>query len=488
MATDLAYSGAALNAARKHARLLLVDDDEEACRMLGEVLERESYEVRRGLSVKDGLALFEREGPFDAVLTDLRMPEASGLDLLAAIRERDPDALVLVLTAFGDAGAAGEAIRAGAYDFISKPYDLAELRNTLARALERRKLATAKQELAGLTPVAASAITRGTLVGHSPGIIDVMKQVARVASTQASVLILGETGTGKELVARTIHRFSERADRRMVSVNCSALAEGLLESELFGHVKGAFTGAVSSRPGIFREADKGTVFLDEIGDITPGLQARLLRVLQEQEIVPVGSESPVKVDVRVIAATHRDLAAMVREKQFREDLFYRLNVVTIRLPPLRERRQDIPLLIDHFLTTLAARHNRGPVAIDPAAQALLLAWDWPGNVRELENVLERAMVLAELDVIGPEHLPESLRMAGPQLDSTAVPPSVSVQHVGEEAAATELVSLDELDRRHVFRVLAATRGNREESARILGISRRTLTRMIQRWHWTPGAS
>jgi DNA-binding NtrC family response regulator len=469
----------------RSTRLLLVDDDEEACRMLAEVLERESYEVHRALSAKEGLALFEREGPFAAVLTDLRMPEASGLDLLAQVRERDPEALVLVLTAFGDAGAAAEAIRAGAYDFISKPYDLTELRGTLARALERRKLATAKQELVASLP-AEPALARGTLVGHSPGIIGVMKQVARVAATQASVLILGETGTGKELVARTIHRFSERAARRLVAVNCSALAEGLLESELFGHVKGAFTGAVANRPGIFREADRGTVFLDEIGDISPGLQARLLRVLQEQEIVPVGSEIPVNVDVRVIAATHRDLGAMVRERQFREDLYYRLNVVTIDLPPLRERRQDVPLLIDHFLTTLAARHGRGPVAIDPAAQALLLAWDWPGNVRELENVLERAMVLAELDVIGPEHLPEVLRTAG-GLSSTRAR-EVSAPAADPPTTSVELVTLDELDRRHVFNVLAATRGSREESARLLGISRRTLTRMIQRWHWTPGAS
>lgn len=484
METDFARAARPMSRTSRSARLLLVDDDEEACRMLGEVLERESYEVHRALSVKEGLALFEREGPFEAVLTDLRMPEASGLDLLAQLRERDPDALVLVLTAFGDAGAAAEAIRAGAYDFISKPYDLTELRGTLARALERRKLATARQELVASSPP-EPVLARGMLVGHSPGIISVMKQVARVGATQASVLILGETGTGKELVARTIHRFSDRAERRLVAVNCSALAEGLLESELFGHVKGAFTGAVANRPGIFREADHGTVFLDEIGDISPGLQARLLRVLQEQEIVPVGSEIPVKVDVRVIAATHRDLDAMVRERQFREDLFYRLNVVTIVLPPLRERRQDVPLLIDHFLTTLAARHSRGPVAIDPAAQALLLAWDWPGNVRELENVLERAMVLAELDVIGPEHLPAGLRASGglPSTPAPGVSPSAD-----PAAPAVELVPLDELDRRHVFRVLAATKGSREESARILGISRRTLTRMIQRWHWTPGAT
>ncbi len=452
-------------------RLLLVDDDVEACRLLAEVLTREAYQISRALSVEEALAAVDREPPFDAVLTDLRMPQASGLDLLAELRRRNPDALVLVLTAFGDAAGAAEAIRAGAYDFISKPYDVAALRQTLSRALSRRQLAATRtsRPIPGGRPPSNT-----TLVGHSPPIINVMKQVARVAPSQATVLITGETGTGKELVARTIHRFSDRADQRMVAVNCSALAEGLLESELFGHVKGSFTGAMSNRAGLFREADQGTVFLDEIGDISPGLQSRLLRVLQEQEIVPVGAETPVKVNVRVIAATHRDLPAMVRARTFREDLYYRLNVVTIPLPALRERRQDVPLLIDYFLTRLAARHGRGPVAIDPVAQSRLLAWNWPGNVRELENVLERALVLAELDVIGPEHLPDLLGDPIP-----AEQPAVAAP------AGTALVTLDELDRQHVFRVLEATRGNREESARILGISRRTLTRMIQRWQWTP---
>jgi DNA-binding NtrC family response regulator len=470
-------------------RLLLVDDDEEACRMLAEVLARESYDVSRALSTREALALVDRAGPFDAVLTDLRMPEASGLDLLTELRARDPEALVLVLTAFGDGAGAAEAIHAGAYDFISKPYDLGELRQTLARALARRQQVADRQS-APEERLSRPARPAGGLVGHSPSIITVMKQVARVAPTQATILITGETGTGKELVARTIHKFSDRADRRMVAVNCSALAEGLLESELFGHVRGAFTGAVSSRPGLFREADRGTIFLDEIGDISPGLQARLLRVLQEQEIVPVGAEQPIKVDVRVIAATHRDLPAMVQERKFREDLYYRLNVVTVHLPPLRERRQDIPLLIDHFLTTLAARHGRGPVAMDPAAQSLLLAHDWPGNVRELENVLERALVLAEIDVIGPEHLPEQLR-GSPGTGGPPAPTGPAPAPEGAPQAAVtgqvDLVSLDELDRRHVFRVLAVTGGSREESARILGISRRTLTRMIQRWGWKPGA-
>jgi DNA-binding NtrC family response regulator len=461
----------AVETAEGTARLLLVDDDEAACRLLSEVLERDSYRVVSALSADEAITKLEGEGPFDAVLTDLRMPQKSGLDLLRFLRNRDPEALVLVLTAFGDAAAAAEAIRAGAYDFISKPYDIARLRETLGRALGRRRLA---RRPAG--PPGAATSDAGdslALVGHSPAIIDVMKTVARVAASQATVLVLGETGTGKELVARTVHRYSDRASRRFVTVNCSALAEGLLESELFGHVRGAFTGAATSRPGLFREADKGTLFLDEIGDISPGLQARLLRVLQEQEIVPVGSETPIKVDVRVIAATHRDLPEAVRTGRFREDLYYRLDVVTLRLPPLRERRQDIPLLVDHFLRTLSVRHGRDPVAMDSEAQRRLLAYDWPGNIRELQNVLERAVLLAEQGVIGPEHLATSVRPAVAALAESASPASAALR------------PLEDVERDHVIRVLAATGGNREESSRILGISRRTLTRMIQRWGLPP---
>jgi len=456
------------------ARLLLVDDDEEACRLLAEVLEREAYDVVPALSADEALSKVNESGPFDAVLTDLRMPGKSGLDLLRKLRERDPAALVLVLTAFGDAGAAGEAIRAGAYDFISKPYDLAALRETLARSLGRRRLAGVRRDSSETDPADSNGRSAGpALVGHSPAIIEVMKTLARVAPSQATVLVLGETGTGKELVARTIHHFSERADRRFVAVNCSSLAEGLLESELFGHVRGAFTGAGTSRPGLFREADHGTLFLDEIGDISPALQARLLRALQEHEIVPVGSEAPVRIDVRVLAATHRDLPELVRQGRFREDLYYRLNVVTLTLPPLRARPQDIPLLIDHFLRELAERHGRGPVAVDPEAQRRLLAYDWPGNIRELQNVLERAMLLAEQDVIGAEHLPPNVR--APRTATASAAPS-------EPASPGPLRSLDEVDRDHVLRVLGAMRGNRDDTSRVLGISRRTLSRMILRWN------
>ncbi len=483
----------------KRARLLLVDDDEAACRLLAEVLEREAYSVVPALSADEALLKVAEAGPFDAVLTDLRMPHKSGLDLLRVLRERDPAALVLVLTAFGDADAAGEAIRAGAYDFISKPYDLAALRETLARSLGRRRLAGMRRDTdheAGLGRAAPSA--EPALVGHSPAIIEVMKTLARVAPSQATVLVMGETGTGKELVARTVHRYSDRADRRFVAVNCAALAEGLLESELFGHVRGAFTGAASARPGLFREADHGTLFLDEIGDVSPALQARLLRAVQEHEVVPVGSEAPVRVDVRVIGATHRDLPELVRQGRFREDLYYRLNVVTLTLPPLRARRQDIPLLIDHSLRALVVRHGRGPVAVDPEAQRRLLTYDWPGNIRELQNVLERAMLLAEQDVIGPEHLPPEVRppLGDGSGAASAVGESTATSGAGPEvesvandhawggalpAAAPQLRSLDEVDRDHVLRVLTATRGNRDETSRILGISRRTLSRMIQRW-------
>jgi len=311
-------------------RVLIVDDDAAACRLLAEVLEREGHEVTTALSAREAMAQVDEHGAFDAVVTDLRMPAASGLDLLRHLRERDPDALVIVLTAFGDAAVTAEAIHAGAYDFISKPYDLAAVRETVTRAVDRRRLAQRERE----HPTHAPAVKDGAdesaapvLVGRSPAIIEVVKTLTRVARSQATVLLQGESGTGKELAARTLHHWSDRAARGFVAVNCSSLTETLLESELFGHVKGAFTGAAGARPGLFREADRGTIFLDEIGDVSPGLQARLLRVLQEKEVIPVGAEVAIPVDVRVVAATNRDLLDLVREGRFREDLYYRLNVV-----------------------------------------------------------------------------------------------------------------------------------------------------------------
>jgi two-component system response regulator HydG len=442
--------------------ILVVDDDAPAARLLTEVLTREGYTVTMALSVQEAVAALEAGARFDAALTDLRMPGSSGLDLVREMKARDPAAIVLVLTAFGNAQAAAEAIARGAYDFVSKPVDLSQLRLALARALERRRLevenrALRRREVDGEPE---------RIVGGSPQMIELMKQAARVAPTPATVLVVGETGTGKERVARLVHEYSTRAAGRFVAVNCGSLAEGLLESELFGHVKGAFTGAIAARPGLFREAAGGTLFLDEVGDVSPALQVRLLRALQEREVVPVGAEAPVPVDVRLIAATRRDLPAMVRAGTFREDLFYRLHVVTLALPPLRERRQDLPALVDHFLRLTASRLGRGPIGIEPGAQAALLAYDWPGNVRELENVIERAVVLAAHDVLSADDLPSEMR-GGPA--PVPGPPR------------GELLPLEEVDRRHVLRVLEAVGGNREEAARILGISRRTLSRMAQRW-------
>ncbi len=453
--------------ARSPARLLVVDDDSAAVGLLAEVFDREGFKTHSATSVQGALEQLRTVGAFDLVLTDLRMPGGSGLDLLKVICDRYPQTIVIVLTAFGDTATAAEAIRAGAHDFISKPYDIEELRRMIARALDRRDHPAVAADPAG----GGAAPSPEQMVGRSPGMIEVMKTIARVAPSQASILIFGETGTGKELVARTVHQFSDRSKNKFVGVNCSALAEGLLESELFGHVKGAFTGAVSARPGLIREAEGGTLFLDEVGDISAALQARLLRTLQEKEVLPVGSETPVPVDVRVVAATHRDLSAMVRDGRFREDLYYRLNVVTITLPPLRDRRQDIPLLIDHFLQLLAEKHGRGPVGLDREAQAALLAYDWPGNVRQLVNVLERALVVAAQDVIGPEHLPGEIR-GGERRELT----EQTAQQGG-----VRMVPLAQVEREHVLAVLEASGGNRERAARTLRISRRTLTRMLQRW-------
>jgi DNA-binding NtrC family response regulator len=443
-------------------RLLLVDDDEAACTLLAEVLERESYSVVRALSGAEALERVDRDGPFDAVLTDLRMPGSSGLELLRDLRARDANAIVFVLTAFGDAAAAGEAIRAGAHDFISKPYDLGQLRVTIGRALARSKLASSTRG-APVSPAAALRASEPTLVGHSPAIIEVMKTVARVAPSQASVLIFGETGAGKELVARAIHRYSDRAQRKFVAVNCSALAEGILESELFGHVKGAFTGANVARPGLFREADGGTLFLDEIGDISPAMQTRLLRVLQERVYEPLGGVEPVRADVRVIAASNKSLDALVREGKFREDLFYRVNVVRLELPALRDRREDLPLLIDHLVARFNRLKGRDIASVSDTVLARLMEYDFPGNVRELENVIEHAFALCRGGLIEMAHLPPKLRGDEAGL-GTRLPSGLTL-------AAMERLLIRDALRKH--------EGNRAASARELGIDASTLFRKIK---------
>jgi DNA-binding NtrC family response regulator len=443
------------------ARIFVVDDDTSSRELLSRILASEGHQV---VALSDGREALERLArepvPPDLVVSDIRMGEVDGLQLTDTLRARAPDTPVILVTAFGNIDGALDAIRRGAVEYISKPYDVDGIKLVVARALEQRRLA---MENRALRRDLRDKYRLENVVGRSEAMLQVYKTAARVAATGATVLIEGESGTGKELVARAIHATSPRAQRPFVAVDCGAIAEGVLESELFGHARGAFTGAQATRRGLFEEANQGTLFLDEIGDIGPNLQARLLRALQEGTIRRVGTNEPIAVDVRVVAASNKDLAQAVKEGRFREDLFYRLNVVTIRIPPLRDRREDIPLLAEHF----AAKHGRAEGAtISPAARAFLVSYDWPGNVRELENVVARALALNPSGVIMPEDLPDHVRGARPAPGA----------HAG--VLVHDRPTLEELDRRYAAQVLQETGGNKTRAAEILGIDRKTLYRLI----------
>ncbi|HTM57974.1 MAG TPA: sigma-54 dependent transcriptional regulator [Candidatus Udaeobacter sp.] len=439
-------------------RVLVVDDEPEVARVIARLAESFGHEVVIAKSVDEALARFG-EAPFDVVLTDLRLGREDGLALLRSLQSRAPDVPVVVITGQATIDSAMEAIGQGAYDYLAKPIERGAIGDLLSRALERRRLAeAARSQSADFAPPYALE----NIAGHSAAMIDVYKTVARVAAGRSSVLILGESGTGKELVARSLHSQSARRDRRFVPVNVSAIPEGLLESELFGHVRGAFTGATSARRGLFEEAHQGTLFLDEIGDLSPMLQAKLLRVIQEQSLKPVGGNEEVKVDVRIVAATHRHLEEMVRKGTFREDLYFRINVVSIALPALRERPEDIPVLIEHFLRKFEQQNRVPAPRCTPGALSALMSYNWPGNVRELENVVERAVLLSRDGAITLEALPPHV------LGGSAPRP------------LPQFPTLDQTIDRYVTQVLHHTRGNRTEAARILGISRRTLHRMEER--------
>ena len=445
------------------SRVLIVDDDRETCRFMSELLEEPGREIETAQTPDEALAAVAAS-PFDLVLSDINLDaRLDGLDLLRAFKERDPDVEVVLISAFGSLETALEAVKAGAFDFVSKPVDIGQVREVVERALARRARAGGGEPEPSLAP---SRLVPDGLVGRSGAMLAVYKQIALACASDAPVLVTGETGTGKELVARAIHRHGPRAERAFVPVNCGAIPEGLLESELFGHVRGAFTGAVADKKGLFEQAHGGTIFLDEVGEMSPALQVRLLRALELGEVRPVGGARVLNVDARVVAATHRDLERAVKEGGFRQDLFYRLNVFSIRVPPLRDRRDDVPLLARHFLAVFAQR-GRPRVALTPAATAALAAHDWPGNVRELENTLERLTVAARGGTIDVPDLPESLR-------GRRVPAM-------EEAVFAGLPSLDEMEKRYLRHVLAAVRGNRSRAAEVLGIDRRTLYRMAERF-------
>ena len=440
--------------------ILVVDDDAVARQLLAEALRKDGYDVEIAAGGADAIALGETKR-FDVVLTDIRMGEVDGLAVLREFRQRSPETAIVLLTAFGSMDGAIEAIKQGAYDYLAKPFKKEEIRLVVRRSLEHSRLVRENARIRGELRERQGS----PLIGSSPAMLEVYKLVARVSAGKSTVLLEGESGTGKELAARAVHANSPRRDRPFVPVNCAALPETLLESELFGHERGAFTGAVASKRGLFEAADQGTLFLDEIGDIGPALQVKLLRVIQEQEVRHVGGTASVKVDVRIVAATNRDLAQMVKDGKFREDLFYRLNVVRIVMPPLRERREDIPMLAHHFLQKATVSSNQPVRGFVPETMALLERYHWPGNVRELENVIERTVSLAPGPLIMPDDLPETVRKA------EAAPAG------GDES----LLSLEEVEKRHLGKVLRETGGNKVRAARILGIDRRTLYRMAERF-------
>ncbi len=443
--------------------LLVVDDDQAMREMLAALFEDHGYGVVGADSADAALELVaSRE--FDAVLSDIRMPGKSGIELVSELHAMRPDMPVVLMTAFGSMESAIEAMRVGATDYITKPFESEAVLLTLRRVMETRALL---QENRRLRRAVDTTSKLGDIIGVSPAMQEIFAGIRRLAHNRSNVLITGESGTGKELVARALHFHGATPDRPFVPINCTALPEGLLESELFGHVRGAFTGAVSSKTGLFKEADGGTIFLDEIGDMSLGLQAKLLRVIQDREIRPVGSNQSISVDVRIIAATNQDLLEAARQRQFREDLYYRLNVIPIHIPPLRERREDIPELIQSFLVKHGAGEQR---RLSDAAMRAATAHEWKGNARELENVIERALAFTDANEINVEDLGFSAD-AGP-LDSSSE--AVLAQ------AARQHMSLHELEDKYIDQVLEFTGGNKVQAAKILKIDRKTLYRRQQR--------
>jgi len=445
-----------------------VDDNESLLEGVSEALRQEGHQVVTCTCGSEATALCGEE-EFAVAVVDMKLPDISGLALLKEIKARHPETEVIVITAYGTIDVAVEAMRAGAFDFITKPFPVEEILMKVQRARERHSLQKRVRNLSHQAEFLKGEMRTyydpDGLIGESDAMRAIKGDIARLAGSKAAVLILGETGTGKELIARAIHDRSSRRDGPFVRVNCAAFAETLLESELFGHEKGAFTGAHARKPGRFELADGGTIFLDEIAELSPPAQAKILRVLQEEEFERVGGTETLKVDVRVIAATNRDLAALVEEGRFREDLFYRLNVVPLVVPPLRERKEDIPVLIDHFLRRYAQENHKRVRGFTKEALEAIMAYHWPGNVRELENAVERGVVLTEQEWIGPELLP--FQSGGGAERS--------------EGGGGLVAKVEAYERKLIARALAASGGNTSRAAEILGVSRSTLRYKIKKY-------
>jgi len=446
------------------ANILVVDDDAETLDLLREILGEEGYRVVTSSSGEEALEIGKQE-LFDVIVSDMRLGTSlNGLDVLRTYKTLQPESEVILITAFGSMETAIEAVKAGAFDYISKPFKIDEVLLQVERALGNRKLV---RENRNLKRQLESQGQLSSLVGRSPKMLEVYKKIAMVADSRSTVLVCGESGTGKELVARAIHCNGPRAAERFYAINCGGLTESLLETELFGHVRGSFTGAIENKRGIFEEASGGTVFLDEVSEMSPALQVKVLRTLEEQEVRRIGSNQVIKVDVRIIAASNRNLAGLVEEGKFRQDLYYRLRVIEIDLPPLRTRLEDIPLLVEHFLKKFAGERGR-EFSISPYALSALMSYEWPGNVRELENALESAAALTRTGFITPESLPPKL--SGEPREENRL-----------EGFYAELPSLEEMERRYLTHVLQVTGGNKVKAASILGINRGTLYRKLEEY-------
>ena len=444
------------------AKILVVDDERSILVLLKEALSQWGYHVTTAASATEALGVLKSE-LFDALITDIRMPDMSGLELLREVKKQDESIEVVMMTGYPTIASAVQALKEGAYDYLSKPLILDELRHLMSRMMERKFL---RGEIHTLRARLGEELTVNELIGTSVPMERVKEIIGKVAVTDSPVLIEGESGTGKELVAAAIHRLSSRAKRPFIPVNCSAIPQDLLESEFFGHVRGAFSGAVADALGLFRGADEGTIFLDEIAELSPALQVKLLRVLQEMQVRPVGSTKAFPVDVRVIAATNRDLERAMTEGSFRQDLFYRLNVVRVMLPPLRDRREDISSLINHFLRRFNKRFHRDVRGVAPEALAALSAYTFPGNVRELENLIERAFAMGAREQIALNDLPS---LSKTPMASTPVTSPESVP------------ALADVERELILKALAVFKDDKEAAAKALGISRRTIYRRLKEY-------
>jgi two-component system response regulator PilR (NtrC family) len=450
------------------ANLLIVDDEPGMRQLLSHIFGRAGHAVRAAENGTKALELLRKE-PADLVVSDVKMPDMDGIELLRRLREVLPDAAVVLMTAFATVDTAREAFKLGADDFIQKPFDVDELKLIAEKALERLRLL---RENSAFRRAQRERGRLDQIIGHSQRMQAVYQMIETVAQVQSTVLITGESGTGKELVARAIHNLSPRADNPFMPVNCGAFTETLLESELFGYTRGAFTGATANRKGLFEAADKGTIFLDEIGEMSPTMQVKLLRVLQERKVRPVGAHEEVSTDTRVIAATNRDLASMVKQGGFREDLFYRVSVIPIELPPLRERREDIAELIEHFVEKFCRQTGRS-LHVSERSQELLERYAWPGNVRELEHTIERAVALERTDTIQPESLPQSITNYNP----ASVPPA----ETGLPEEGLNLVAhLEHMEKTYLLEALRRTGGNQTRAAEILHLSVRSLRHLLDK--------